>query len=74
MGKEGLARRDRDVGRRRVDEMKATVKKCLKIDAVAKSGDNRRVRASGKGVGDPEGRSNEVLNNDSPWRVNQGRG
>jgi hypothetical protein len=54
--------------------MKAMVKKCLKIDAVAKSGDNRRVRASGKGVGDPEGRSNEVLNNDSPWRVNQGRG
>ncbi len=51
-----------------VDETKTAMKERLDTNEVAKSGDNRRVRASGEGVRDPEGRAehpNEVLNNDS---------
>ena len=40
--------------RRRVDETKATVDELMKVDAVAKGGDNRGLGEGFGGVGDPK--------------------
>ncbi len=55
------------MGRGHVEETETAMKEHLEVDAVAKSGNNLRVRTSGKRVGDPKVGArhlNEAFNND----------